>query len=118
MLMLVSLQQASDHLRRDTTDDDADLEFKIQGASAAVVNYLKSDADFLDSDGDVAYETDGTPIGVPELVQIATLILVGHFYAFREGDFSPFNSQNYGALNLPLAVRSLLVLAGRKPTLV
>ena len=40
-VMLVRLQEASDHLRRDTTDDDNDLTLKIKAASAAIINYLK-----------------------------------------------------------------------------
>jgi hypothetical protein len=32
-MRLVTLQQASDHLRRDTTDDNADLELKVEAAS-------------------------------------------------------------------------------------
>ena len=52
MAMLVSLQQASDHLRRDTTDDDADLTIKIQAASAAIMDYLGGDVIPLLSTGE------------------------------------------------------------------
>jgi hypothetical protein len=112
MVMLVSLQQASDHLRRDTTDDDDDLELKIIGASASILNYLKSGATFLNSDGDVDYESDGTPVGVPYEVQIATLMLVGILYRDREGRDSMVT--NYRIMDkwqhgyLPLPVTSLL----------
>lgn len=101
MVMLVSLQQASDHLRRDGNDDDADLTLKIKAASGAVLNYLKSGEDFLDSAGDVELDSAGDPLFVPEEVQAAVLILVGMFYdgSSRE-DWEP----GY----LPKAVTALL----------
>ena len=53
-MMLISLQYASDHLRRDTTDDDVDLTAKIAGASQAVMHYCNTNIDtFTDSAGEV-----------------------------------------------------------------
>ncbi|WP_460640101.1 head-tail connector protein [Larkinella harenae] len=83
--MLVSLQQASDHLRRDTTDDDSDLELKIHAASAAVINYLKAGATFLDTSGGVPLDTSGNPVGVPYEVQAAVLLMLGVLYRDRDG---------------------------------
>lgn len=105
MVMLVSLDQASNHLRRDTDADDADLELKIEAASRAVLNYLK-DAEilstFLNSDGDVDYESDGIPIDVPQEIQQATLLLVGYFYKNRD------SSSDFQMGYLPPAVMALL----------
>lgn len=90
MIRLVSLEQASNHLRRDTIDDDSDLLDKIEAASRAVLNYI-DDKDFLDSDGQIDYESSGEPIGVPAPIQSAVLLIVGDLYTdrdqqnFREG---------------------------------
>lgn len=97
MVDFVTLQQASDHLRRDTTDDDNDLKLKITSASAAVKNYIKTTSPYviavdtagdpvLDSAGDPVPEEDtaGDPIIRPEVIQ-ATLAMVGIFYRDRDG---------------------------------
>jgi len=84
MVMLVSLAQASEHLRRDTTDDDADLTIKIKAASLAVLNYI-SDHSFLDSAGEPEVDSAGDPINVPEPIQSAVLLLVGNLYTDRFG---------------------------------
>lgn len=96
MVMLVSLKQASDHLRRDTDDDDADLELKIEAASEAVLNYLKDSSaiTFLDTAGEVETDSAGNPVGVPRAIQIATLMLVGIFYRDREGQSGSSNSRS------------------------
>lgn len=66
MAMLVSLEQASEHLRRDTDADDLDLTLKIRAASAAVLTYLDGGADsFTDSAGDVFEDSNGTALDVP-----------------------------------------------------
>jgi len=97
MVMLVTLQQASDHLRRDTNADDTDLTLKIKAASRAVLNYLKDAADtYLDSSG-VAVEDE-----IPDEVRMATLLLVGVLYKDRE------NSAEFQPGFLPAAVTALL----------
>lgn len=87
--MLVSLQQASDHLRRDTSDDDADLTLKIAAASHAVVNYIGTDRASqiieFDSSGEVTLDSNGDPVGVPEPIQLAVLVVLGDLYADRDG---------------------------------
>lgn len=107
-VMLVSLQQASEHLRRDTDADDADLTLKIQAASRMVLDYLGDAADFLNSDGEVEFDSDGTTEDVPAEVHAAVLLLVGCLYEDREGG---------GLLSggLPASVKSILYLYGRKP---
>lgn len=83
--MLVSLQQASDHLRRDTTDDDADLMLKIEAASQAILNYV-TDHSFLGSSGEVEYDSAGEPLNVPRPIQSATLLILGVLYRDRDGE--------------------------------
>jgi hypothetical protein len=80
----VSLQQASDHLRRDTDADDNDLRLKIRAASLAVANALKESgmAEILDSSGLVPTDSSGNPL-VPEDVQWATLLVLGESYSNR-----------------------------------
>ena len=104
MVMLVSLEQASSHLRRDTSEDDLDLMLKIEAASAAVINYLKDGADFLDSADEVDFDSAGDPIGVPKEVQQAVLLLVGNFYRDRDGE----TPEGWDPFYLPRAVVALL----------
>lgn len=109
---LVTLEQASDHLRRDTTDDDNDLQLKISAASAAVLNYLKGGADdILDSDGQVPTDSDGEPIA-PFEVKAATLLMVGYLYKDRDSDEDKAYEMGY----LPKPVTALLYPL-RKPAL-
>lgn len=88
-MMLVSLQQASDHLRRDTSDDDNDLRLKIKAASLSVINYLgKERAEEViefDSFGEIVVDSAGDPEGVPEPLQSAVLLILGDLYADRDG---------------------------------
>lgn len=81
-MMLITLEQASDHLRRDTGDDDADLLLKIEAASQAVLNYI-TDKSFLE-DGHVVYDSAGEPV-VPRPIQAAVLIVLGQLYKDRDG---------------------------------
>lgn len=86
-MLLVSLTQASQYVRRDTTDDDAELTFLIEAASGAVINYLSSapSIEFLDSDGNPQMvDSDGVAQDVPPVVQAATLYLVAWMYRNRD----------------------------------
>lgn len=89
MVMLVSLEQARQHLRSDADADDADLTLKIQAASKAVLRYLKPAGVArlmeVDSSGDPVEDSDGLVDDVPEDVMLSTLLLVGVFYSDREG---------------------------------
>ena len=102
-MKLVSIDQASDHLRRDTTDDDADLELKIEAASAAVMTYIDDDDFLRDSNGEFDTDSDGVVADVPAVVQAATLLMVGELYLSREGRFADTSPGR-----LPPAVESLL----------
>lgn len=107
-MMLVTLQQAKDHLRMDHAYDDDDITLKVQAASAAIIDYLKDYADsFLDSAGDVIIDSTGEP-DVPYQVKAATLLLVGDFYMNREPTASDPVDAQYGYGYLPRAVTALL----------
>jgi hypothetical protein len=117
---LVTLEQASDHLRRDTSDDNNDLSLKIEAASGAVLRYLNGapywvpllgpdGTPLLDSSGDPIYEQDtaGDRIVLPE-VQNATLMLVGYFYKERDGSNEHAVPAQFGYGYLPIGVTALL----------
>lgn len=107
-MMLVTIEQASAHLRRDTDADDNDLVLKIEAASGAVLNYLKDGADeFLDTAGQVPLDSNGDPVGVPYEVRAAVLILLGVFYSYREGEAGIINPQ-FSHGYLPPTVTALL----------
>lgn len=97
-MMLVTRQQAADHLRIDDLASEVeDLDLKIMAASAVVLDYLEMDeADFLDSDSDGALD-------VPWQIKAATLLLLGDMYRFRDG-----GSPAYSEALLPSPVRALL----------
>lgn len=109
MTMLVSLEVASSHLRRDTTADDPDLELKIKAASKAVVTYLKTPS-FADSNGDIPEDSNGIALDVPEDVQVATLLLIGEYYRQRDANAGQTGlvNEQYGYGYLPQAVIGLL----------
>ncbi len=127
MVMLVTLRQASDHLRRDSSDDDSDLVLKIHAASSAVLNYLKDGASFLETaviasddgvdstifDGaDQVYVDASGELAAPFEVRAATLLLIGYLYKNRDADPDKEFEMGY----LPRPVMSLLYPL-RKPTL-
>ena len=100
-MKLVTLDQVKARLRIDTDASDADLEDMIEGASGAVVNYLKAGADvFLDTAGAPTVDTGGYALGVPDEVQTATLLLVGYFYRHR--DENPDGEYEMGYLPKPV----------------
>lgn len=113
-MMLVSLRQARDHLRIDTEDDENDLELKIKASSIAIINYLGLETaekyiDF-DSFGDVEFDSNGDPEGVPQPIQSAVLLILGDLYADRDGrDFiEGGTSERLGQIILPRTVHFLL----------
>lgn len=109
-MMLVTLQQARDHLRSDTNADDADLTLKIHGASGAVLNYLKGAnrlVQEVDGDGVPVVDADGLPVYTEEVlfeVQAAVLLLLGYLYKDRDNDKDHEYEQGF----LPRPVTALL----------
>lgn len=106
-MMLVSLQRASDHVRRDTTDDDNDLEGIVRAASAACVTYLKAPS-FADSNGSIPQDSNGIALDVPEDVAFACLLLVGEWYRNRGADQDGAIDASFGYGYLPRPVVALL----------
>jgi hypothetical protein len=102
MPALVTLEDVKSALRIDTEDDDFILTAYVAAASAAVIGYLKEQADAildLDSGGDLTSGSD-----VPADIQVATIMLVGHFYREPDGDTEKAFEYGY----LPKPVVSLL----------
>lgn len=98
MVALVSLDRVKEALHVDSADDDALLDAYIAAASAAVINYLKGQAEVLldlDSSGDLPSGAE-----VPPEIEMATIILVGHFY--REPDGNPDQAFEQGYLPKPV----------------
>lgn len=106
-MMLVTLDQGKSHLNvdLDLTAQDADITLKIHAASSAVINYLKSGkAIFLNSQGDLAIDSKGDPVGVPFEVQAATLLMLGFLYKDRDENAEGAFERGY----LPMPVTALL----------
>jgi hypothetical protein len=91
MTMLVTVAKAKARLRLDIADDDPDTALMIEGASAAVLAYLKKSAADLG-------ET------IPPEIQNATLTLVGVMR--RDPDASQAKDWQHGYL--PFAVTAFL----------
>lgn len=121
MTMLVTLQQASDHLRRDTSDDDADLTLKVKAASTAVLTYLRNTpyayVPAVDSNGEIARDSAGYPLPALDSngermiqpdIQNATLLLIGEFYKMRETEQEGAIDAQWGYGYLPRPVVALL----------
>lgn len=120
-MKLVTIEQARDHLRSDDTDDNADLNLKIEAASAAVLRYVTAsrwepqrDQDgvpILDADGNEtpALDGDGKKIIRTEL-KMGTLLMVAYLYNERDG-----SNKNGDPNFLPAGVTAILYDL-RKPT--
>ena len=101
--MLVSLQQAKDHLRVDSSAEDNHITLLIRGASASVIQCIRSGTDvFTDSAGDVIVDSAGDPQEIPENIQIATLLLIGYLYRWRD------ENKDFDRGYLPQPVTALL----------
>ena len=117
--MLVTLQQARDHLRADNAADDDDLTLKIQTASDAVIDYVGNLVP-RDSQGDPFTDSQGQIIGVKERalarMKLATLVAVAYFYRERDGsqEYAVPTQWGYG-YSLPHGATALLYSL-RKPT--
>ncbi len=85
--MLISLDQARDHLRAQDSDDDADLTLKISAAQLLAQEYVGRQifATQPELDAAVLAGTAGTaPMVCNDLVRAALLLILGHLYANRE----------------------------------
>lgn len=116
MTMIVTRDQAADHLKIDDATPEADdLDLKIQAASAACLNYIERDVsyyevepddeDYYEASGPSASEEDDPEYVFPADLQAAVLILVADFHRHRDsGDFE----YKYVSAMLPSVVRALL----------
>jgi uncharacterized phage protein (predicted DNA packaging) len=96
MVALVELEDTKQRLRIDTDDDDGILTGYIEAASAAVINYLKDQADEL-----LVLEGSPSPeVEVPPVIVTATILLVGYFY--RNPDADPDKEFEMGYLPKPV----------------
>lgn len=113
-MKLVSLNKGKEHLRVDHDAEDSLIELYIKAASAAILNYLKDgkdsflDSTNLDSSDEVEVDSSGEPVGIPEDVQAATLIMLGYLYKNRDNNDGYAVSGAFGAGTLPLPVTALL----------
>lgn len=90
-LLLVTMAQAKDHLRVAGNRSDADIEFKVRAASHTVLNYLKIyPPDFYSPPSSPVWE-DWDANGAPELVQMATLIVLSEYFENRESTSNPLS---------------------------
>jgi len=120
MTMIVTRTEAAAHLRiDDSTDEAADLDLKIQAASAVVLDYIEwtpdryvaaneiddLDSDYeIDSDWDDDWDSDWLgDEDYLDTLKFATLLLLGDMHRYRDG-----GSPNYGEATLPSPVRALL----------
>ena len=106
MTQLVTKEEAMNFLRYD--EEPPELDFLINAASAAVLNYLGDDATFLES------ESDGEDSAiVPDEVKAACLIWMGEMDQNREGAQPAPVDSRFGYGYPPAAVVGLLsVLRG------
>lgn len=115
-MRLVTVQEASDHVRRDTGADDDDFELKVEAASELVLDYLGDAADgWTDSGGQPLEDSNGEALDVPKRVKAATLIMVGYLYRERDGSNENQVPTQWGYGYLPVGVTALLYSL-RKPT--
>ena len=106
-MMLVTVEAASQHVRRDTTEDDADFTSIVMAASSAVMNYLEQTGEsWGDSAGDPIEDSNGVAMNVPYAVQAATKMMVGYLYSERYG--SNEHTTQVQGFYLPIGVTALL----------
>lgn len=117
MPMIVTRQQAMDHLRIDDATAEADdLDLKIYAASAVVLDCIEQTAAYYEvdessddsssnSDSDSSSnDTDGnSEYDWPYQIQAAVLLLVGDLHRHRDSEMP-----RYSEATLPPAVRALI----------
>lgn len=103
---LLTLEQAKRHLYVDDDIDssegsphDAEIAEKIAEASALILDYLGSEASFLDSDEEVEVDSEGVP-QIPASVRAAAKLMLG--YLFTNRDENPGGAFESGWLPVPV----------------
>lgn len=100
MFMLVSVARIREALRLDDAESDTLISVYISAASRAVVRYLKGQAGTLLTIDSPPNSPPDDLTGVPEDIQMATILLVGHFY--RNPDADPDHDFEQGYLPRPV----------------
>lgn len=104
MFMLVTVDQVRTALKLDSGESDTLIALYISAASRAIVRYLKGQAgDLLTIDSPPNSPPDDLS-SVHEDIQMATILLTGHFYNNPDGDPEHDWEQGY----LPRPVTALL----------
>lgn len=112
MFLLVTVDQVRTALKLDSGESDTIIALYISAASRAIVRHLKGRAsEWLAIDSPPNSPPDDLS-GVPEDIQMATIILTGIFYNNPDGD----PDKNWADGYLPAPVRVLL-LPFRDPAL-
>lgn len=95
-MAIVDFESAKLHLRVDHDEDDADIVFKLEQASAIIIDFLKMPAGTWDlnsqnsgsgSSGDSGSAGDTAPMQV----QAAVLMVLGELYKNRESNSDPLS---------------------------
>lgn len=116
---LITLEEAKAHLLVDHDDDDADIERKLQEASAAVLTYLdgasigqpqrdEQGAIVRDDSGNVVYMRDAGSLVIRYEVKAAVKLLLGELYKHREAEQDGEIPSQHGYGYLPRPVVALL----------
>lgn len=111
-MMLVTLEQAKQHLRVDYTQEDEHITLLVHAASGAAMNYLEEGAPFLDSNEEPEMDSNGDIVGVEYAIQAAVLLMVGYLYRLRDNNEG--NEYTYGYLPFPVVS---LLYPYRRPAL-
>ena len=104
MFMLVTVDQVRTALKLDSGESDTIIALYISAASRAVVRYLKGQAGTLLTIDSPPNSPPDDLSAVPEDIQMATILLMGHFYNNPDGDPDHDWEQGY----LPRPVTALL----------
>jgi hypothetical protein len=104
MFMLVTVDQVRTALKLDSGESDTIIALYISAASRAVVRYLKGQAGQLLTIDSPPNSPPDDLSTVPEDIQMATILLTGHFYHNPDGDPDHDWEQGY----LPRPVTALL----------
>jgi Phage gp6-like head-tail connector protein len=97
-MALVSMDKAKEHLKIVTSDSDADVQLKLEQASAIVEQYCSNR---IPTDPVTPEPPAWTETTVPRPVQAAVLLVLGHLYQNRGDDMETDET-------LWLAIRRLL----------
>jgi hypothetical protein len=104
MFMLVTVDQVRTALKLDSGESDTIIALYISAASRAIVRYLKGQAGSLLTIDSPPNSPPDDLSAVPEDIQMATILLTGHFYNNPDGDPDHDWEQGY----LPRPVTALL----------